>query len=873
MKKLLLLLLLPVVAFGQPVNPIISGGTGTGGEGSATNIGVSTSGGLLTTSTNGTGDFTIVLTPAVVGAVTSSNALYAVTATNAANAYGSSNVIFDVKRQDLYWFYSKIMSNKPVRVLAIGDSTTERSETFAGLRIALNNVMANGGYGTLYNDNPGPGIPSSGLIYYALKTLTAGSASYSPISYMTMTNGEVIDSVSSGIPADTLTIGWMPVSGTSLTVATNTGGGAYGTRFVIDTSSGSGYQVTNVSLTFATNYNWRVTSSGTNNLVDTGLTVRNQSTNYNTWAKAYISGGFVQDIVTNVNFYKFFTNYSPDLVICEDKAGGFNQRVLDAMDWTKNNMTNSSVIWVTPSPQAAPPEGGNADERNVMINWAITNNGIVFDKWARFIPTNYWGSPTFYEDAAHLSYGGRAYIQGPFVNFVGATSDRLAQSGIIQSVDVSGKANLAGGNVFTGSQIISGSTLQVGSTLTSTGSAAGFNFQDRATTDYGRLYANNNVIQLEHSIVGTYKYFSWSNNSGTLYVYADPVWGSRYLGTVAAPWIFTGNGSGITNLVYGPVVIAGSGVTVATNTTADTGVKSYTLSAGAGSTTITNTTSAAGLVVGGSGSFGIGTNLSSVAGGTNQFWVAASPPNEKYTNLFGNTDEISGAYRVLTVGTNVGNNVQISDGISSFPNGMWIDAGAQEYFVGKISVGTERGQFQLGSGAVSNLTATGVIYAPSNNITGGISAGSISATTLNIATAYVTNLTSGSQSNGFMYAQVGGLVVATNNGVGLTNIQLQSIVSTTNVYGATVTADFSYTESTTNMAGDLTFTGVSNWSATGYNHLILHCLANGANRTITPVASWQKSRSAFVITNGTKADIHISMQFGVFTNISQVDFF
>ncbi len=87
MKKLLLLLLLPLVTFGQPVNPIISGGTGTGGGGgSATNIGVSTSGGLLTTSTNGTGDFTIVLTPAVVGAVTSSNALYAVAATNAVSS-------------------------------------------------------------------------------------------------------------------------------------------------------------------------------------------------------------------------------------------------------------------------------------------------------------------------------------------------------------------------------------------------------------------------------------------------------------------------------------------------------------------------------------------------------------------------------------------------------------------------------------------------------------------------------------------------------------------------------------------------------------------------------------------------------------------
>ena len=95
MKKLLLLLFLPVVAFGQPVNPIISGGTSTGGGGgSATNIGVSTSGGLLTTSTNGTGDFTIVLTPAVVGAVTSSNALYAVMATNAGASINATNVYY-----------------------------------------------------------------------------------------------------------------------------------------------------------------------------------------------------------------------------------------------------------------------------------------------------------------------------------------------------------------------------------------------------------------------------------------------------------------------------------------------------------------------------------------------------------------------------------------------------------------------------------------------------------------------------------------------------------------------------------------------------------------------------------------------------------
>jgi len=249
-----------------------------------------------------------------------------------------------------------------------------------------------------------------------------------------------------------------------------------------------------------------------------------------------------------------------------------------------------------------------------------------------------------------------------------------------------------------------------------------------------------------------------------------------------------------------------------------------------GSTTITNTASAAGLVVGGSGSYGIGTNLTSVAGGTNQFWVAASPPNEKYTNLFGDTMEISGAYRVLTVGTNVGNNVQISDGISSFPNGMWIDAGAQEYFVGKISVGTERGQFQLGSGAVSNLTATGTIYAPSNNISGGISAGSLTATNYNF----------------------------------LTNA---------NNIGTITVGQVLYT----NITGNVTLGGFSGVTA-GYNQWakVIATNSTATDYKVTLAASVTTSTNAFVVGQDVwvtnKSKVHIMFDIGPDTNAAAVRF-
>ena len=152
-----------------------------------------------------------------------------------------------------------------------------------------------------------------------------------------------------------------------------------------------------------------------------------------------------------------------------------------------------------------------------------------------------------------------------------------------------------------------------------------------------------------------------------------------------------------------------------------------------GSTTITNTTSAAGVVTGGSGSFGIGTNLTSVAGGTNSFFVAAAAANS-WTNRIGDSWLLSGANSVLTVGTNTGNNTVITDGYGSFANGFWLDAGAQEYFVGKVNVGVNRGDFSLNSGTVSNLTSVGTITG--SNVT---ALGTLTAAQMNVTDMYVTN--------------------------------------------------------------------------------------------------------------------------------------
>lgn len=118
------------------------------------------------------------------------------------------------------------------------------------------------------------------------------------------------------------------------------------------------------------------------------------------------------------------------------------------------------------------------------------------------------------------------------------------------------------------------------------------------------------------------------------------------------------------------------------------------------------------------------------------------------------------------------------------------------------------------------------------------------------------------------------LGTTTANGSGITNIQLSSITSPTNLYGNAVTADFAggSREASTNLAGNLTFTGVANFNTTNYNSLLLHCTAS-ADRTITPAAGWGKTRATFVVTNGTRADLIITMQLGVFTNLSQIDYY
>jgi hypothetical protein len=150
--------------------------------------------------------------------------------------------------------------------------------------------------------------------------------------------------------------------------------------------------------------------------------------------------------------------------------------MLEAMTWIHGNLTNSDNVFITPSPSL--PDAGVKASRDAMIAFARTNSCILFDKFSLFSPTNYWftvkplAAENIYADGTHLGALGKVYSCAALAKWLSAF-DRAGLAGLSSrsSVDVSGKANLSGGNSFSGDQKMSG-VLWVTNSMRLTGSAA-----------------------------------------------------------------------------------------------------------------------------------------------------------------------------------------------------------------------------------------------------------------------------------------------------------------------------------------------------------------------------------------------------------------
>lgn len=244
-----------------------------------------------------------------------------------------------------------------------------------------------------------------------------------------------------------------------------------------------------------------------------------------------------------------------------------------------------------------------------------------------------------------------------------------------------------------------------------------------------------------------------------------------------------GNGIGLSNTTD---IIPGSNITITTNANG----RAYTIAAtGGAATTITNNTGVVGVVVGGSGSYGIGTNTSGISGsvtltnyngnagqlvggsgsygiGTNtgaNFWKYDSSANNNYTNLSGARWSTAGQGNTLNMtdtatGTELGNT-----GPSRFPYSVFFDEAQTYYVVGDNSP-------LVGSGVVGDFN----LHDGTVNVLG--------ASTANVTTANIN----------------------------------RSSYSTNGTTGTVV--DFSKTKYSTNIAANLVFAGVSNKDTTGTNY-------------------------------------------------------
>lgn len=542
MKKLFLLLLTAGTALAQPINPVISGGTGTGGSGgSATNVGVSGAG-LVTVITNGSADFTVRVLAADVGAVTSSNAIAATTATNAqfattaVSATYTTNILILRSNSVALSFSNNLgmavsnMVQYDKLIIPIGDYPLG-TNTIAP---PDNTVIEGSGWGTrIYGYGYGP-------------------------MYTAPTNNGVLRNLMLDWDFKLLQ------------------------ERVADSGDDSLNQCIGLPTAAAANADGRIgvsVRSVTNLLVE------------NVWMRAQadaVAGG------TNFNVNWTFNNcqidYTYDAVVTAASSARTNWMTFNNcyFRYLPNIFTNSAGSWLSLTPRVV--RAGSGD--NIILN---SCSGQQIGASASVL----------FDVKSTAAYGGNWIMQPtvtPYVPDSGILKDGVTT---INGVNYSSSALVNTNRIaLTNTATASMSSVITPHMIATTNGSSFFRASNgvvQASSDilsFARVSANGLITSnnLEHSTSITF--YSDPNGLGGIgYLYFDPEgYDSPYHGFYLSGYPtfsvdgfvgpFTGDGANVTNLANANVVIAGPGVTVVTNTTAGTGTKSYTISAGAGSTVV-----------------------------------------------------------------------------------------------------------------------------------------------------------------------------------------------------------------------------------------------------------------------------------------------
>lgn len=145
-----------------------------------------------------------------------------------------------------------------------------------------------------------------------------------------------------------------------------------------------------------------------------------------------------------------------------------------------------------------------------------------------------------------------------------------------------------------------------------------------------------------------------------------------------------------------------------------------------------------------------------------------------------------------------------------------------------------------------------IVGAPTNEFTGSFES--------TVAVLGLTGVANGFDTNQFF-----------GNGLGLTNIPEASIFVQTNTWGNAVVNFALGTSTVTNLAGNLTITGIVNFKPQ-YDWQTIELNPNGATRTLVIPAEWRQSgftnNTTAAITNGTWAQLRVYVVPGICTNAS-----
>jgi len=445
-----------------------------------------------------------------------------------------------------------IKSNLPVRILNIGD---DQVQPVNAMQYALTNFLS----------SRTSGLTTGGSYFYRTAAGTyaersgyqASQDGLLPVQTIRMGNGASFTNAStliSGFPTTRITLNYYQSNNFgSITIQTQAFGGTIGTfRTVSANNSGAlTYAYTNWDITLATNLIVSAVSSGTNIVIAAGQINTNAGSLWS-WDD-YETGNIALSQMTATALSSnavrsFFASNNWDLIIIHDINGSSGSAASNEW-WTAavNFETaiagcNSDIVYWTPQRVIGANEI-SAAQRDAMLITARTYNRPLFDAYNVTYPDSRSLSNGLYVvDGVHLSDAGSFYVTTRFLRDFGLSADAVAALAppIRFGVDVSGKANLAGGNNFTGAQTMN-STLTVGSSLSTTGSVAGLYFQNRKlSTEFGRLFASGNALYLVQSAWATDKGIVITNDGGKLTLYADPAFfwttDTPRLGLASSPW-------------------------------------------------------------------------------------------------------------------------------------------------------------------------------------------------------------------------------------------------------------------------------------------------------------------------------------------------